>query len=297
MITTDWPKISVITPSYKRGDLIEDTLLSVLTQCYPNLEYIVIDGAGDHTDKILKKYDKQLAYWCSQPDHGQYDALNRGFSIATGDILCWLNADDMFLPRSLFIVAEIFKKFDHVQWVSTLKPGYWDANSYLLNVGRTPGFSKQAFLDGCFLPITRWRGSWIQQESTFFRREMWTKSGSKIPDYHLAGDFALWCEFYRHADLYGVDYPLAGFRCITGQRSEAKSEYIREAESALAILREQHNWSDAWRYKVRSFRVPHVPTVKDVIASRIGYSGKKIINKDPKRKGAEWEIVGYRWLP
>lgn len=297
MTTVNWPRISMVTPSYKAGDLIEQTLQSVLSQGYPNLEYIVIDGAGDHTDTILEKYDKQLAYWCSQPDNGQYDALNKGFSIATGDIFCWLNADDMLLPRALFVVAEIFRKFGQVQWLSTLKPGFWDANGYLSHVGHTPGFSKEAFLDGCFLPGTRKWGHWLQQESTFFTSEIWKKSGARIPDYDLAGDFALWCEFYEHTDLYGVDYPLAGFRHIIGQRSEAKDKYLSEARSSLEAMRKLNNWHESWQGDLRYSRLSRLPKLQSKITNNFGYTGNKIVNRDIRRIGAEWEIISHKWLP
>ena len=214
----NWPKISIVTPSYNSANLIELTIQSILDQQYPNLDYIIIDGGStDDTVEIIKKYRNSLNYWYSGKDNGQYDAINKGMSNASGEILCWLNADDMLLPRSLFIVAEIFDQLKDVEWISTLRPGIWDANSYLAKVGLMQGFSKDAFLDGLFLPGTNRVGYWIQQESTFWRRSLWEKVGSNVPDYKLAGDFALWCEFFKHTLLYGVDYPLGGFRTIKGQ--------------------------------------------------------------------------------
>jgi glycosyltransferase involved in cell wall biosynthesis len=154
-LMTSWPRISIVTPSFRGASLIEATLQSVLSQGYPNLEYIVIDGAGDDTASILRRHDGQLAYWCSEPDSGQYDAINKGFARATGDILFWLNSDDMLLPRSLFVVGEIFNGFPEIEWLSTLSPGVWDANGYLCRINSVPGFSRDAFLDGYFLPGTR----------------------------------------------------------------------------------------------------------------------------------------------
>lgn len=81
------PKISIVTPSFKSAHLIESTIKSILSQRYPNLEYIVMDGAGDDTATVLKRYEADLAYWCSEPDEGQYDAINKGFRRATGDVL------------------------------------------------------------------------------------------------------------------------------------------------------------------------------------------------------------------
>ena len=297
-----WPKISIVTPSYKSAALIEQTIQSVLSQNYPNLEYIVIDGAGDDTVQILQRYSEQLAYWCSEPDKGQYDALNKGLSKATGDVLCWLNADDMLLPRALFLVGEVFREFADVHWVSSLRPGSWDANGYLTGLGSVPGFSKKAFLDGCFLPGTRKVGHWIQQESTFFSRKLWEKAGSKIPNCHLAGDFLLWCEFYRHTELYGIDYPLSGFRRLAGQRSEALDAYRSEASQGLAVLRRDNNWSGSILKKLMyasPMRVFH-GRAKNVLASKsgfLGYAAKRICGVNPGVECSGLKMQDYRFLP
>lgn len=109
MINTSAVKISIITPSYNQGQFLEDTILSVLGQGYPNLEYIVIDGGStDNSLEIIKKYQSKLSYWQSEKDDGQAQAINKGFSIAKGDIIGWLNSDDMYLPGTLNFIANIF---------------------------------------------------------------------------------------------------------------------------------------------------------------------------------------------
>lgn len=106
-----WPKITIVTPSYNHGEFIEETIRSVLLQNYPNLEYIVIDGGSkDDTKSILNKYSPWLFYWVSEKDNGQADAINKGFQKATGDILAYLNSDDLYLPGTLHTVAEYFIK-------------------------------------------------------------------------------------------------------------------------------------------------------------------------------------------
>jgi glycosyltransferase involved in cell wall biosynthesis len=101
------PKISVITPSFNQGQFLEETILSVLNQNYPNLEYIIMDGGStDNSVEIIKKYASQITYWQSSKDKGQSDAINKGFAMATGDILCWLNSDDYYLPGTLDFVAK-----------------------------------------------------------------------------------------------------------------------------------------------------------------------------------------------
>jgi glycosyltransferase involved in cell wall biosynthesis len=107
--TVEWPRITVVTPSYQQGGYVEECLRSVLLQNYPNLEYIVIDGGStDGSADIIARYSPFLAYWHSQKDAGQGDAINQGFARSTGDLLGWINSDDLLLPGALFAVAREF---------------------------------------------------------------------------------------------------------------------------------------------------------------------------------------------
>jgi len=292
------PKISIVTPCYKAEHLIEGTIKSILDQGYPNLEYIVLDGAGDDTASILRKYENKIHYWRSRPDEGQYKAITEGFSIATGEIFFWLNADDMLLPKSLFVVAEVFAKNPSLQWLSTLKPGAWDADGHLASIDRIPGFSKEAFLDGVFLKSEgKKKAHWIQQESTFFTSALWKKAGGKIPDYSLAGDFSLWCEFYRHAELIGIDYPIAGFRHIEGQRSGDLKKYIEEASHALNLLREDFNFKPKNNRITKALRDLECAEKIPKIVKKLGYPAKKFYKPNISKPKSEWAMSDYRFIP
>ncbi len=107
---SEYPRISIVTPSYNYGQYIEETIRSVLLQGYPNLEFIIIDGGStDQTLTVIRSYETWLSFWCSEPDKGQTDAINKGFEHCTGDIFVWLNADDAYLsPTCLYEVADLY---------------------------------------------------------------------------------------------------------------------------------------------------------------------------------------------
>src|SRR6202171_2121961 len=105
------PRITVVTPSVNQRKFVETTMLSVLEQQYPSLEYMVLDGGSrDGSAELIEQYSERLAFWCSEPDGGQSAAIARGFSMASGDILCWLNSDDVFLPGALAAVGAWFER-------------------------------------------------------------------------------------------------------------------------------------------------------------------------------------------
>jgi glycosyltransferase involved in cell wall biosynthesis len=115
----EWPKITIVTPSFNQGQYLEATLRSVILQNYPNLEYIVIDGgSSDDSVEIIKKYAPWISFWQSQPDKGQSDAINKGLTLASGVWFNWLNSDDILQPNALFNLAEIAAQAPEAKWIS-----------------------------------------------------------------------------------------------------------------------------------------------------------------------------------
>jgi glycosyltransferase involved in cell wall biosynthesis len=222
-----YPKISIITPNYNGVKFIEKTVQSVLNQNYPNLEYIVVDGGStDGSLKVIKKYDSKITKIISEPDNGLYDAINKGLKLATGEIIAWLNSDDIYLPNALFTVARIFEKFEDVNWL-TATPTACNSHDSVIHVGENRRWSKFEVFNGDY--------KWIQQESTFWRRDLWEKAGGYIDsNYKVASDLDLWCRFFHFAKLYAYDGILASFRYRREQKSVTEFDnYLNEAESIL----------------------------------------------------------------
>lgn len=228
------PKISIVTPSYNQAGYLETALTSVLGQGYPSLEYVVMDGGStDGSVDIIKRWERELSYWTSGKDGGHYAALNTGFSMTTGEIMAWLNADDQYLPWTFSVVGEIFAQFPEIEWLTTRWPLRWDKRGRAVRCADRKGYARSKFLAGDYRPGDG--RPVIQQESTFWRRSLWKKSGGKLdPSYALGGDFELWARFYQHAELYSVDTPLGGFRVHGEQRSALQREqYDEDVERAL----------------------------------------------------------------
>ncbi|MHB0965795.1 MAG: glycosyltransferase family 2 protein [Bellilinea sp.] len=197
------PRITVVTPSYNQAAFIEETIHSVLDQDYPNLEYIIVDGGStDGSVDIIRRYADRLAWWVSEKDRGQTDAINKGFARATGEILAWLNSDDTYQPGALREAATALAEHPQAGLL------YGDAN-YIDEKSRVIGRFPAAQTD-----YGRLRRGYVHvpQQSAFFRADLWRKVGPLDPTFFFAMDYDLWVRLARQAPVVYIPRLWANFR-------------------------------------------------------------------------------------
>lgn len=186
-------KISIIIPSFNQGEFLEETILSVLQQNYSCWELLVMDGGStDNSLDIIKKYSSHISYWQSLRDCGQSDAINQGIRRATGDIVTWLNSDDVLLPGVLEQVAEYAERYPGIQWF--LGNVLWmDKHGKIIRVGKVEMESRF------------WNTRHIFSNggpSAFMRRSRLIQIGALREDFHYMMDTELWHRFITHGDLF-----------------------------------------------------------------------------------------------
>ncbi len=225
----DWPKISIVTPTYNQGQFIEETIRSVILQNYPNLEYIIIDGgSNDETTKVIEKYSTWLSYWVSEKDNGQSHAINKGFLRSSGDILGWLNSDDIYSKNIFSLLAFQFKASKMIWWTGSAKQFNSCGEEKVFDV-KPVSYNRLLFSRHI-----------ISQVSTFWTRSIWVKSGSVVNEYNLAMDFDLWLRFARLCKPILLNHVLASYRshdlAKTSQKNQGMRKYIDECDLIRARI-------------------------------------------------------------
>ena len=222
-----WPRISLVTPSYNQGQFIEETIRSILLQGYPDLEYLVLDGAStDNSVEIIKQYSPWLSYWTSEPDSGQSDAINRGLKMATGDFASWINSDDMLCKNALADHASHIGFDTNVVYLGFCR--YIDKDSNPLSTHRGRVFSLEDLVR--IRTVWRSRGHIVQPE-VLFPRELALAVGGLNPGNYSTMDYELWGKFFlADATFHYTDIPFGMFREHDKQKTH---DILRQTRSLI----------------------------------------------------------------
>jgi len=232
----NYPLVSIVTPSYNQKKYLEETILSVINQDYPALEYFVIDGGStDGSVEIIKKYQGKLAGWVSESDLGQTDAINKGFNLCQGDIMAWINSDDIYHDGAISSAVEFLQEHPEIGMVygdtdliddESRKIGHFNAKQA----------SYQRLMRG---------GVYIPQPAVFWRKSLWEKSGPLDPSFYFAMDYDLWVRFAKSAPMQYLPKLWASFRIHDDGKTtssddrcwpEMRKVYKREGGGIISIF-------------------------------------------------------------
>lgn len=213
-----WPRITIVTPSYNQGPFLEATIRSVLLQDYPNLEYFVMDGGStDESVEIIRKYEDHLAGWTSERDGGQSDSINKGLAKATGDVLAYLNSDDLYLPGALAACGEAAGAGN--EWIAG-SVTCWDGGDSYWPFPEIPGRT-----------FARWLiGSPLAQAGCFWSSRLYRVAGRFREDLNYVLDYEYWLRLrFRHGiEPFRLRRPVAIFRIHAEAKSVASVDAMRE---------------------------------------------------------------------
>jgi len=226
----NWPRITIVTPSFNQGKFLEETIQSILNQNYPNLEYFIIDGGStDNSVDIIKKYEDKIDWWVSEKDAGQSDALCKGFERATGELLGWLNSDDLYFPSVLFKIGEIYDR---------------DPDACIYAGGIAIGEMGTGKIKKCSCPISprkifsRHGLLGFGQPSMFFKSEDYRQIGGLRKDLHIRMDGDIMFRLIQHnPKVVIVDEVISFFRVHETSKSMiAVTRYIEETDDFLKSI-------------------------------------------------------------
>jgi glycosyltransferase involved in cell wall biosynthesis len=231
--SNQWPKISIITPSFNQGKFIKETIESVLNQNYPNLEYWIIDGGStDNTVKILKSYKNKIK-WVSEKDKGQTDALNKGLKKVSGEIIAYLNSDDAYLPNTFYAVVDLFQKNPKAMWLTgdyfiidehgkKMQPFVAEYKRWWR---KSPSFSSLAI------------ANFIVQPSTFWRKKVIKEIGLFNVQWRYCMDYDYWLRIIKKYPLLVSNHHFSLFRIHN--QSKGGSQFDKQFKEEHTVLTQQ----------------------------------------------------------
>lgn len=237
-------KFSIVTPTYNMAPYLAETIEGVISQAGDfDIEYIVVDGGStDSTLEILKKYDRAIKSgtypihcnsltfsWYSEKDKGMYDAINRGFAKANGDVYAWINADDTYISGAFQKIADAFTAFPDTQWIKGITSNI-EADGSMIRKGEALIYDQTLLARGVYGR----QAYFVEQDSVFWRANLWKKVGGIPTKYRLAGDYFLWVQFAHHAPLWSLNIPVSRFRKRAEQLSQRVSEYKKEQRAIVS---------------------------------------------------------------
>ncbi len=275
----NFPKISVVIPSYNQGHFLEETILSVINQKYPNLELIIVDGGSkDNSKEVIKKYEYHLTWWVSEKDKGQSDAINKGFARVTGDIVTWLCSDDLFTEGTLKRVAEIF---------SGLPADYGVVYGGTTLFGEN--FNSTQSYDYDNSGIERYiSGQAFPQPSSFIKREHLVEAGAWVrEDLHLGMDYDLFarlgcvCKFHSIKEIFSL-YRLHNASKTVSQHSRLIEDWTR----TFSNLCRNFGWTDILK------KMEDIPQLSPFLSYKYPFKGNQnIIDKVDKKLVLFYHLV------
>lgn len=299
------PRISIVMPSYNQASYLEEAIRSVLSQGYPNLEYIMIDGgSSDASTEIIERYRSCFAYAVSEPDRGQTHAVNKGMERATGDVVAFLNSDDLYLPRALHSVARYFTEHPDAEMIyaSALRT---DAAGKVFERVVAPDFDLERLLRTCY----------IRQPAVFMRRSLFDRAGLFDESLRRCMDYDYWLRVSRVTTPHPVRFWAAADRFhfeakSSGPISDTLREQVRVVgryldETGLATQRPElarsallprllilagegsgagEDERAAYLTRLRSMPRPSLGELVDTIGGHDGYSGSRYMSRDARTR-------------
>jgi glycosyltransferase involved in cell wall biosynthesis len=258
-------RISIVTTTLNALPYLAETVRSVLQTCHRDLEYVIVDaGSSDGTREFLESLRDDRVRFEVLPGARQYEALDWALRRSNGEVMAWINADDIYMPWTIACVAQIFTQFPSVDWITGL-PAFLNGEGHCTVLATPSSYPARYIRNGWFSDFGYGN---LVQESMFWRRDLYWRAGGLNLGYELAADFELWTRFARHAALEAVDVPLAAWRKHTTNRSivgaAAYRGEVAMASSLLPRINRLKGWlcrRTAGRHALRMAEWHHTPWI------------------------------------